>query len=259
MKLSLSLLLCLCLSSVCVMSQSNKWNTNKVIAHRGAWKKNNLPENSIASLKEAFRLKCYGSEFDVHMTADGMLVVNHDDDFQGIVIAKSTFKQLQEKKMSNGEEIPTLEQYLKEGKKQKGTRLILEIKEDKNQQHLMDLTNAVVAMVKKMKMEEWMEYISFNYGVLQRILELDPKAKVAYLKGEVSPEQLKADRFAGADYHFSVFKKDESWFSKAKELGLTLNAWTVNQEADMKWLLDRNVDFITTNEPELLFEVVKGK
>src|SRR5690606_17505562 len=70
---------------ICYASQAQtmKWNQNPVIAHRGAFKKNQYPENSIASLKEAIRLKCYGSEFDVHMTRDGIMVVNHDADFYG--------------------------------------------------------------------------------------------------------------------------------------------------------------------------------
>lgn len=236
-----------------------KWNANQVIAHRGAWKKNNLPENSIASLKEAFRIKCYGSEFDVHMTSDHVLVINHDDDYQGMVIATTTYEELKKKKLSNGEDIPTLESYLKEAKKQKTTKLILEIKEDKDQKDMIKVTDDVVAMVKKFKMEPWLEYISFSYPVLKRVLELEPKATVAYLKGEIGAEQLKKDGFAGADYHFSVYQKDDTWFSKAHGLGLTLNAWTVNKKEDMEWLLGNKVDFITTNEPELLFEVLKGK
>jgi len=260
MRLSLSILLCLSMLSVAVKAQKMKWNQNKVIAHRGAWKKNNLPENSIASLKAAIDLKCYGSEFDVHMTSDGVLVINHDDDYQGLVITTSTFAQLKEKKLSNGEDIPTLEEYLKEGRKQQGTRMILEIKDVKGEgQRMLEITDAVVAMVEKLKMQAWMEYISFNYEVLKRVLVLDPKAKVAYLNGEASAEQLKKDGFAGADYHFSVYKKDPEWFSKAHDLGLTLNGWTVNKEEDMKWLLEHRIDLITTNEPELLFEVLKGK
>jgi hypothetical protein len=36
---------------------------NKVVAHRGAWKKNKLPQNAIASLKEAIRLQCTGTDY----------------------------------------------------------------------------------------------------------------------------------------------------------------------------------------------------
>jgi glycerophosphoryl diester phosphodiesterase len=104
------------------------FHQNKIIAHRGAWKANELPQNSIASLREAIRLGCEGSEFDVWMTADEVLVVNHDHDFQGMDIETSTYEQLLSKTLSNGEKIPTLKSYLSEGMTQKGTKLILEFK-----------------------------------------------------------------------------------------------------------------------------------
>lgn len=235
------------------------WNKNPVIAHRGAWKKKNLPENSIAALNEAIRLGCYGSEFDVHMTLDSILVVNHDADFQGIKISKATYQELLAKKLSNGESIPTLESYLKAGLKQKKTKLILEIKvSNVSPEWDEEMTNRSVAMVKKLKASAWVDYISFGYEILQRIRTIDPKANVAYLKGDVELEKLKAEGFYGADYHFSVYKKGE-WFQKAKELGLTINAWTVNAREDMVWLLNNKIEFITTNEPELLFETLKER
>ena len=49
----------------------------EIFAHRGA--SGNFPENTIAAFKEAARLPVYGVEFDVHMTADGELVVIHDE------------------------------------------------------------------------------------------------------------------------------------------------------------------------------------
>lgn len=91
-------------------AQKFNWNKNQVIAHRGAWKKNNFPQNSIASLNEAVKLGCYGSEFDVWMTADNVLVINHDPEFQGLVIEKVNYADLLTKTMSNGEKIPTLEE-----------------------------------------------------------------------------------------------------------------------------------------------------
>ena len=49
----------------------------EIFAHRGA--SGNFPENTIAAFKEAARLPVFGVEFDVHMTADGELVVIHDE------------------------------------------------------------------------------------------------------------------------------------------------------------------------------------
>lgn len=242
-----------------VMEKSPSWNKNQVIAHRGAWKKKALPENSIASLKEAVRLGCYGSEFDVHMTSDSVLVINHDHDFLGMPIATSTYAELRTKKLSNGEEIPTLEAYLKEGLRQKGTKLILELKPSNiSAERDLQMTKRSLAMVKKLKATAWVDYISFSYDILKHVLELQPKANVAYLNGDASLDKLKQDGFYGADYHFSVYKKGD-WFAPAKKLDLTINAWTVNTAEEMNWLLDNKADFITTNEPELLFETLKSR
>ena len=105
-KIILSILL-MTIFSQTILAQST-FHQNKIIAHRGAWKANGLPQNSIASLREAVRLGCEGSEFDVWMTADEVLVVNHDHDFQGMDIETSTYEQLLSKTLPIGEKIPTL-------------------------------------------------------------------------------------------------------------------------------------------------------
>lgn len=257
-QLSIAVLLLITLgTSVSAQKKITSWNKNQVIAHRGAWKKNNLPENSIASLKEAIRLNCFGSEFDVHLTLDSVLVVNHDATFLGIPIAKSTYQQLLAKKLSNGEQIPTLESYLKAGMGQKKTKLILELKpQNMGKERDVLMTERTLAMVKKLKAEAWVDYISFGYDICTYIIAHMPNAKVAYLAGDAAPEKLKADGFFGSDYHYSVFQKND-WIAPSKKLGLTINAWTVNTVPEMEWLLANEVEYITTNEPELLFETIK--
>lgn len=237
----------------------NSWNNNKVIAHRGAWKLNNFPENSIASLKQAIKLKCYGSEFDVHMTLDSVLVINHDAEFMRLPIAKTTYDTLLTRKLPNGENIPSLENYLKTGMKQKQTKLILEIKpQNLGAETDLKLAHKVMEMVKCLKAQPWVEYISFSYAICTELIKQMPNAKVSYLGGEIAPEKLKADGFAGLDYHFSVLKKND-WITEAKKLGLTTNAWTVNTSEDMQWLINNKTDYLTTNEPELLFKLLEGK
>jgi len=237
----------------------SSWNNNQVVAHRGAWKAKGLPENSIASLKEAIRMKCHGSEFDVHLTADSVLVVNHDPVFMGMPIAQSTYAQLLTKKHPNGESIPTAEAYLRAGKKQKGTKLILEIKlQNMGAEHDLYLTQRCLDLVRQLKCEAWVEYISFGYNVCQYLVAHAPGAPVQYLNGDVPPEKLQADHISGIDYHYSVFLKND-WVAPAKKLGITLNAWTVNEAADMDRLLGQGFDYITTNEPGLLFERIKAQ
>lgn len=233
---------------------------NIVVAHRGAWKKNHLPENSIASLQEAVRIGCAGSEFDVHLTADDTLIVNHDDKYAGKKIEESTYASLAETKLSNGETIPTARQYLLAGMQQHTTRLVFEIKASViSKERGQKLAQKAVELVKELKAEPWVMYISFDYEIVKKVLELQPGANVAYLNGEKSPLQLKADNVPGLDYHLSVFKQNPAWVDEAKQNNVELNVWTVNSAEDMQWFIDKRFDYITTNEPELLFELLGRK
>ncbi|MBC9794854.1 glycerophosphodiester phosphodiesterase [Sinomicrobium sp. FJxs] len=233
---------------------------NKVIAHRGAFKNTGSPENSLASLNHAIEMGCEGSEFDVWMTADSVLVVNHDADFMGMFIEDTTYKELLQKKYPNGENIPTAEAYIKEGIKQNHTKLIFEIKPSKkSKEHGLKLAEKSVALVHQLNAQNWVDYISFDYDICKKVMELDPKANVAYLNGDLSPAELKKDGFFGLDYSLKVIKKHPEWIKQARENGLTVNVWTVNKKEDMEWLLDEGADFITTNEPEQLLKIISNK
>jgi len=232
---------------------------NPVVAHRGAWKKNNVPENSIASLKHAIELKCTGSEFDVRMTADDVLVINHDPEYYKLPVEKTKYNDLLRFKLANGEKLPTLQEYIKAGlKNNRSTRLVCEIKPSEiSKERGEAIAEKVVIQVKKLKAQHMLVYISFDYDILKRVIELDPTAATQYLGGNKSPEQLKTDGISGADYHYSVFMEHPEWIEMAKKNNIVLNAWTVNDAAEMDWLLANNFGFITTNEPEILLEKMK--
>ncbi|MCM4155705.1 glycerophosphodiester phosphodiesterase family protein [Gramella sp. AN32] len=240
----------------CGSGPKPKFHDNIVVAHRGAWKANSLPENSIASLKQAVAIGAHGSEFDVHISADDSIVVNHDDDFKGMLIEDTRYNELISKKLSNGEKLPTLREYLEEGMKQKTTKLILEIKKTTDQERTLELTRRCVALVKKMKAEKWVDYITFDYEAGKLVHELDPNAEIAYLSGDVSPAQAKKDGYTGLDYHFSKYRENPEWIPEAHALGMSINAWTVNSEEDMKYMMGQNAEYITTNEPELLLQLL---
>ena len=57
---------------------------------------------------------------------------------------------------------------------------------------------------------------------------------------------------ASPDYHYSVFQRHPQWVEQSHQLGMKTNAWTVNDAATMQWCIDQGIDYITTNEPELL-------
>lgn len=233
---------------------------NVVVAHRGAHKVNNLPENSIASLQQAIKLKCTGSEFDVWLTADDSLVIHHDPDYNKLVIEKTNFNELRKYPLSNGEPLPSLREYLIAGKKDNNTtRLVLEIKPSKiSKERGIKAADKVIQLVHELNCTNLMVYISFDYDIMKHIHTIEPKAITQYLNGDIAPAALKADGISGADYHFSVFTKHPEWIAEAKKNNIQLNAWTVDDSTNMRLLLDSGFNFITTNQPEMLLGIVNN-
>ena len=115
----------LLMAACCMQAQT------KVIAHRGFWKTPGSSQNSISSLLKADSIGCYGSEFDVWIAKDNKLVVNHDPVYKMRPMEYSKGDALTGLKLSNGENLPSLEQYLETGKNCK-TQLILELKAHNN-------------------------------------------------------------------------------------------------------------------------------
>lgn len=224
----------------------------EVICHRGYWDIEGSAQNSIRSLVKADSIGAWGSEFDVWMTADGVLVVNHDATFDGVTIETSKWKQLKNKRLKNGEPLPTLDQMLECGKTLK-TKLILELKPHKNKIQEKEAASKIVKMVKDKGLDDRIEYITFSYVGMKALKELAPQGTpVYYLSGDLSPAQLAELDVAGIDYSIKVMREHPQWIDDAHSLGMKVNVWTVNSERDMDWCIHYGVDFITTNAPELL-------
>lgn len=225
----------------------------KIVAHRGYWRTEGSAQNSITSLQKAAAVGCYGSEFDVWLTADGVPVVFHDATIDGIRIEDTTFATLMNHRLQNGEFIPTLQQYLTEGSKIEGCQLILEIKPHRNEVRDKRIADMCVELVRTLGLEKKTEYISFSKVVCQRLHEITPDSKVAYLNGELAPAQIKEMGLTGIDYNEKVFVKHPEWLQEAKQLGVEVNVWTVDGEENLRHHANlQGVDLITTNDPEIL-------
>ena len=191
------LVLFLCASSV--------YSQTKVIAHRGYWDCEGSAQNSVTALNKAHEVGAYGSEFDVSITADGIPVVNHDDSIQGFCIETSLYEQLKDLKLKNGETLPTLEEYLIQGKKNQGTQLILEIKPHKRVVNEDKAVATILYLVPKYQTDDQVEYISLSMNICKQLIRRSPSVQVSFLRGEVSPSDLNVFGFPGLDHHHYVF------------------------------------------------------
>ena len=224
----------------------------EVISHRGYWNTEGSTPNSIASLNKAIELGTYGSELDVYLTTDGKVVLFHDSNYQGKRIDGMSFAQTQQIKLANGESLPMLDQVLKIAHKQKVTKPIIEVKSHATKELENDAVDAILKLVHQNKMDKRVEFISFSRNICERIIAKAPKAKVAYLGGDLSPKELADLGYTGLDYHIGTMQAHPDWFQQAHDLGLTVNVWTVNDEPNMRWLIEQGADYITTDNPVLL-------
>ncbi|MBO4870690.1 MAG: glycerophosphodiester phosphodiesterase [Muribaculaceae bacterium] len=233
------------------------WAQTQVVAHRGYWKAPGSAQNSRRSLVKADSIHCWGTEFDVWMSRDGVLFVNHDEDINGVEIQKSKSRDVRSQRLPNGEVIPTLEQLLQVAQ---GTtlQLVCELKPHDDKQQEAIAVKKILKLFKKYGLENRVTYITFSYPGTKMLIQQAPKGtEVYYLNGELSPRDLKGIGAAGPDYHYSVFMQHPEWIDQCRELALKTNAWTVNEVKDMQWCIDNGIDYITTNEPEQLQQLLK--
>ena len=85
----------------------------RLVAHRGAHERGIL-ENTLQAFEHALTLNCYGIELDVHASADGILVVHHDETLKrlfghDVAIKKLRFDELR----ALVPEIPSLAEVVK--------------------------------------------------------------------------------------------------------------------------------------------------
>ena len=114
--------------------------------------------------------------------------------------------------------------------------------------------------MKQHKLVKNVEYIAFSKYICDQLVKNAPRGtKIAYLNGDLTPEQCKKERYTGIDYNLNTLKAHPEWINKCHELGLTVNVWTVNDKKDMQWFIDMGVDYITTDKPDVLKRMLKNK
>ncbi len=221
----------------------------RVVAHRGYWTCEGSAQNSMAALRAARRIQAYAAELDVSITRDGVPVVNHDADIGGMRIATARYADIAQMQLKNGERLPRLADYVEAARPLTGLRLMLEIKPHGTPADEDRCVDSVLSIVGAAGMAPRVDYISFSMHVCQRLASRLHDGRVAYLGGDATPEEVKAQGLTGIDYALKVLREHPDWPRRARKLGLTVNVWTVDSLADLDTLVGSKVDFVTTNRP----------
>ena len=246
----------------CLLAACGKENVTgpQVVAHRGYWKTEGSAQNSISSLMNAGRIGAYGSEFDVNLTADDQLVINHDFTYKGFTIRETTLAELRNDTLllANGEIIPTLDEYLEASLQYPELKLIFELKSKGDPEYEATAIRKSIEAFKRYGVKKRIIFISFSLSACKEFARLMPKTRVEYLGGEIAPAELKKMGINGIDYHHSVFLSRPEWVVEAHNLGMKVNVWTVDEDDDIKRMLLLGVDEVTTNMPEQAMRIIES-
>ena len=234
-----------------------------IVAHRGFWncEAAGFAENSIASLKAAQDNGFWGSECDIHITTDDVLLVFHNDEVDGVRIDTSVAATFAGHKLANGESIPTFDEYLTQAGQSDKTMLIVELKPEITMEREDALIDKSIEALEAHNLlnPKRIVFISFSKYICDRIAAEFPEFVNQYLDGDFSPEELAADGINGFDYEKVVIKQDSTIVARAHELGMSTNVWTVNKPEQMQYFIDLGIEAITTNEPLVLRDLLGEK
>ena len=249
---------------------ANRIPKTQIVAHRGYWEGN--AQNSIASIRKAQEFGCWGSEFDIHLTADGVPVVNHDQVIDGIDIQLSTFEEVRAKRLANGEHVSTLAEYMAQALRSRECIPVLELqpqttveREDELVQKCLqalvpaparNVPPEYASFARRQQEPAKVVFISFSHHICKELARLAPGYTVQYLEGDIDPATLHAEGINGIDYEYTVYYKHPEWVKQAHDLGMSVNAWTVDDEADIRKMRDLGLDQITTNKPALARQIL---
>ena len=232
-----------------------------IVAHRRFWncEEAGYAKNSIAALRCAQEAGFWGSEFDVNITADSVLIVYHDGEIDGKKIEDHPYSEFKDFKIANGETIPTIDEFLAQGKKYPATKLVYEFKPQSNPETENTFVNLAIANLAENGLldPDRVMFISFSRNICERLARMLPGYTVQYLNSDMDPDQLHELKVNGVDYNHEVFVKNPKWYKMARKNGMSVNAWTVNKEEDMVRMIKLGVDQITTDYPLELRALLK--
>jgi glycerophosphoryl diester phosphodiesterase len=220
------------------------------IGHRGA--KGYVPENTLLSFQKAIEMSVDGIELDVHLSADGEIIVIHDATIdrttngQGAVNSLS-LRELKSFRIEKEHEIPTLIEVLNLVNKRCLINIELKGK---------GTAIPVVALIEKYVLEKNWQYPHFLISSFDWILLLNIHLAKPVIPLGVLTEYDVDLAFAFAKYiqatsihsYFHLLSKEKT--AKMQEEGLQVLAWTVNEKEDIQKIKSFHINGIITDYPD---------
>jgi glycerophosphoryl diester phosphodiesterase len=258
----------LALATTLVITLATAAERPLIAAHRGGallW-----PENSLLAFRNALALGVEFLETDVHLTADGEVVVLHDPTLDRTTTGRGAVSSAKLADLAGirlkaadggvtGERIPRLAELL-DLLAPSPAQLLLEIKVGEGRAAYPGIEEKVLGLVRARGLRDRVFIMAFEEATLARVRVLDAESRTVFLvsRGRVQASGVaprEAVRWAtavratvlGID-HRAI---DADVVAAARAAGVRVAAWTVNEERDLRRVLGLGVDVVISDRPDL--------
>ncbi len=222
-----------------------------VIAHRGYSAR--FGDNTLTSIKEAFKSGADMCEVDLQMTREGEVFIFHDYYLGGVRIAEQTLKELKARAPEN----PTLDEVLE--LLEEGKSFLFEVKDRR-------LTEVLSRKLKGAERDRFMVG-SFDAVFLKEFNRLSPDVRTCLLLGSVVSAESALDlcREIGARFLLPAWEARHpypdrllsgEWIEYLKNRGVEVISWHEEREEVLEGLLELPLYGICTNDPPLVRRMI---
>ena len=252
-----------------------------VIAHQGG--EGLRPSNTLIAFENAVALGVDVLEMDVHSTADGALVLIHDDTVDRTTdgtgrVNDFTLAELQQLDAGEywtaddgattpyrgqGVRIPTLDEVLTAFPQMKFN---IEIKQVEP-----SITASLCEALRAHDLTDRTLVASFHPTAMNEFRAACPEVASSMVEDEIRPFFILNTIFLGAlysppgaafqvpEYSGSLHVLTPRFVRGAHGNNVAVHPWTIDDPADMARFLDMGVDGIITDRPDLMIEVIKER
>ena len=236
----------------------------KIWAHRGA--SASAPENTMDAFLLAEQMGADGIELDIQLSADGEIVVLHDETVDRTSsgsgrVCDLTLAQLKKLDFScgmpgyAGARIPTLrEVYAAFG----GGRMFFNVEIKCEQGDYRTLCQKALELEKEAGMAGRILYSSFNWDALRQVRALCPQAQIAllYERALWAPQKYALEMGAGAVHPSGYMLLVPGVVRRCHRKDVRVHPWTIDSPLAIRWLARMGADAIITNRPEVARELL---
>lgn len=236
-----------------------------IIAHRGA--SNKAPENTMAAFRKALEIGAGGIELDVHLSADGHLMVTHDEQLERTsngrgLLKDKTFEELKELDFGSwfspefkGEKIPELDEVLQLIASWDG---LLNIEIKNGPIFYSGIEKAVAEALVRYKLTHRTIVSSFNHYSLVQIRQINSEIRTAplYMAGLYEPWDY-ARNMGACAIHPLFYNIVPEVMKGCIMNNISVNPFTVDEPEHIKAMISAGVDGIITNAPDVALSLLK--